>query len=228
VTRDTPTCDKRFRTVLYLATENGGTTEATCVTNTWQSFSKGTEPQDVCAWNVTSGTYNRPLHYYKTSTATADTAAALLANGDGQCRAWAELFKECLLVNKVTNVKETVVQRPADYSSIAVKNVHYSGVTYDAPFKYAGTDLVFQPPPDAAKGAPGQNVDTPKLKGFQQHIIVHREDDTVWYDPSYGISATGPGDYTDKAIGAWERDSDNHWANADDVAVNVILTDYDW
>lgn len=212
VTRDTPTCAKRFHTVLYLATENGGTTEeATCVTNTWLSFSTGTGPQNVCAWNVTSGTYNRKLHYYKDLSSVLEnnlfTTKKLLEYRDGDCWAWASFFRDCLLANGITSSRTQIIS-PDGYQQFAVKDIDFvdppSWPERDDPWKYHGDGLTEGP-----VTIRGQNTAPPGKKKFQGHQLVKVGDDR--YDPSYGVKVTSEQGFTDSSVDAWEAWVDNHW-----------------
>ncbi len=54
-----------------------------------------------------------------------------------------------------------------------------------------------------ASGVPGQNMATPYAKIFGLHYIVHRTGDATYYDPSYGLTATGASNYTSQAVDAW-------------------------
>jgi hypothetical protein len=215
VTLDTPQCAKRFRTVLYLATKNGGTDPDTCVTNTWNSFAG---PANVCAWNEDAKTYTRKLYYYHNTTGDyVTTAAGLLAGGNGQCHAWAELLKECLLANKVTDAKRTRVTPFAGYKRFGVRRIAFDdedpSFPEDAPWLYSASDLDALPPPDGANGIPGQNMETPMAKLFACHFLVHRAGAGTFYDPSYGVGTTGASDYSPQAMDAWEATigGSDHW-----------------
>ncbi len=81
----------------YLACHNGGATDAsTAMANTWAMFS----PRNVCAWDENSRSYDRALHYYLHYNENI-TVSSLLSSGDGQCGAWALLFRDCLSANGI-------------------------------------------------------------------------------------------------------------------------------
>ena len=179
------------------------------------------------AWNETEKAYTRPLHYYLSSLTDVVTAAALLSGGDGQCHAWAEMFKECLLVNNVSNLKKTNVSPPVDYIEFGVKNISDDGSpTYpnDYPWQYHRDDLDISP-----VGIPGQNTDPPHSKIFVQHWIVHRTGAPIFYDPSYGVTTTGASAYTD-SIEVWSRIYGGHLAyryRSGDPSI-LEFVDLDW
>ena len=223
VTLGVPGCATRFRTVLYLACKTtGGTDASTCLANTWSSFSG---PANVCAWNETAKTYSRALHYYQNADGSGSgpggntTTKKLLADANGQCHSWADLLKDCLLVNNVGS-KRTRIYPPTGYNEFCVKNVVFDDVnpTYpaDDPWKYDFSDLDLEPPPAGAAGLAGQNMTTPKAKRFGQHFIVHPTGSATYYDPSYGVTTTGEGDFTTQAIDAWEDivGGAYHWRKA--------------
>jgi len=239
ITLDDPACATDFRTVLYLATEgSSATTESACITETWANFSG---PANVCSWDETNKSYSRELHYYDGNT-DVTSAADLLSTGDGQCHAWAELFKECLLANNVANLKKTRVLPPDPYVQFGVKNIDFDDVNptypqYD-PWQYkenSRTDDLDV----TASGIAGQNKATPYHKLFSQHWMVHRTGDATYYDPSYGTTTTGPADFTTSAIdawGAWYYDPnptpahyDFQWRKESSTpSVDVTFTDLDW
>ncbi len=109
VTLVAPECDTLYRTVAYLACSNtGAEDEDVALAHTWNLFSTGSGPADVCGWNDETRSYDRPLHYYL-ERGPGGALADLLADGDGQCSAWAELLWESLLVNGVDNGVPVVV-----------------------------------------------------------------------------------------------------------------------
>jgi len=84
-------------------------------------------------------------------------------------------------------------------------------------YKYVGMDLN-----KSIEGAPGQNMPTPSIKHFGTHVIV--EKGSMYYDPSYGISAVNASDYTPKAINACEKDfggGDYRWRKAAGLEVGL-------
>ncbi len=228
-----PGCAIRFRTMMYLACRNtGGTDSSSCLANTWSSFGG---PANACAWDESTKTYSRPLHYYENSTGNGNVyAAALLADGNGQCHAWAHLFKECLLVNNVGS-QRTRVTPPAGYDGFGVKNIVFDDANpqypTDDPWKYATSDLDIEPPPVEAAGLAGQNMTTPKAKLFSQHFIVHPSGTSTYYDPSYGMTTSGASSYTASAVDAWEDEigGASHWRQtSSNPAVDVVFTDESW
>jgi hypothetical protein len=74
-------------------------------------------------------------------------------------------------------------------------------------------------------------MQTPQRKFFQWHYIVHRTGDATYYDPSYGITTTGPEHFTTNAIAGWSKQIEGlwHWAKAREVPeVLPTFTDQDW
>ena len=109
------------QTVLYLACKNGGKTPEEVLENTWHSFSTGSGPANVCAWNPTTGNYDRPLYYYFTTDGLTNVYCyQLLRDGDGQCHAWADLLSACWKANGIGSAivllaAETNSYRPAPF-----------------------------------------------------------------------------------------------------------------
>jgi hypothetical protein len=158
------------------------------------------------------------------------TAAQLLHDADGQCLCWAELFKECLLVNNVANLKKTKVEPYDYYIAFGVKNIAFDdeNPTYPEsdPWFYAFNDLDM-----SATGIAGQNMATPNEKVFGVHWIVRRTDGSTYYDPSYGTTNTGAANFTANAVAAWEAlvTGAAHWRKVtSSPSVDVTFTDYDW
>jgi hypothetical protein len=232
VTRGTPDTTKLFRTILYLACSNtGGTDTPSCLANTWAAFNG---PANVRGWDAAAQSYTRPLHYYFGGFAgIATRVEGLLATGDGNCNAWAELLHYSLLVNNVASARTTV----SSGIEFGVKNLSFSepptlgfGV-----YRYARAQI------DATvAGIPGQNTATPAEKLFGVHWIVHPTDPSVsgvYYDPSYGVTAAGAtpaaaaAAYTSNAVDGWRTDFGGveAWAKAaDDPARVLTFTDGGW
>ena len=214
VTLNTPQCSPRFRTVLHLATKNGGTDADSCWAGTWQSFGTGSAPADVCAWDETAKNYTtRKLYYYlgdgyapDPPGGGVDDTPKLLAYVDGQCTAWADMFVECLKSNGITDYDIVELTPPTGNDHSGWFYVHE--VTMDqngppefsSPWLYAGNTV-------QGPGAAGQNCPTPFTLYFEFHEIVRRtlSDDTeIYSDPSYGVSESGIRAYTQHTLGFWE------------------------
>ncbi len=227
ITLDRPACTPPFRTVLYLATKNGGDSPGSCVTNTWNMFAG---PANVQGWNEATRRYNRLLYYYRTADGDdVRTAAGLLGNTDanhgsqGQCSAWADMLQHCFLANNVRSSAITLVRPPLGYTQLGVKNIHLddSNPTYPTgygPWMYAvntpSDDLDCYPPPEDAGGIPGQNTPTPAAKLFVLHYIVCNSG--TYYDPSYGVTSQSAHEYTLAAVDAWASlfAGVEHWCKA--------------
>jgi hypothetical protein len=226
ITLEDPACSPRFRTVLHVACKNGGATDYdTCLTNTWACFSG---PGNVRAWDESRKDYGRYLYYYHQADGHNNYyTTGLLADADGQCHAWAHFFKECLRANNVQNVMKTQVEPYGTYGGFGVKNLGYTGMSYptdpDSWF-YAESDI-----DTGVAGIPGQNMSTPQAKLFGVHYIVHRTGDATYYDPSYGITASGYAQFTTSAVDAWERHNGGPWREASSQpSVEVTFTDQNW
>jgi hypothetical protein len=229
ITLEQPACAARFRTVLYLATSNGGVSYGGCVANTWSSFSTGSGPMNVDAWNDADRAYTRPLYYYHNESGDdVYYTPGLLAGANGQCHAWADLLKECFLANNIQNVKRTRVLPPGDYRRFAVKNIAFDDADpaypEDDPWKYSASDLNA-----SIAGIPGQNMATPQLKLFLQHFVVHVGG--TYYDPSYGVTTTGAADYSGRAVAAWETIGPHgpQWRRREtEPSLDLVFEDEDW
>jgi hypothetical protein len=202
VTLKNPTGPK-LETLYELACKNkGATNDSTCITNTWTSFKN----RDVKAWNAPNS-FTRELSYYKTYDGDGKiTAEDMLRNSyldryQGQCGAWADLFKKTLAINGVAS-NFVQVDPPTGYTGFGVKNIEFSGTS-----PYSTADLDITKP-----GIPGQNMVTPQAKLFGLHYIIKAGG--TYYDPSYGVTTTGEADYSGKAVDAlfngsyWYKRSD--------------------
>ncbi len=150
VTLDAPECATLYRTVAYLACSNAGaTTQPQALANTWAMFSQGTgedeHPADVKAWNEDTRSYDRMLYYWTVDrgddpeVVASNTGQLLqIANANGNCLAWVDIFHQALLVN---NVAVLPVQVLPDVGvggykpKFIVKNVLWN----DATPQYPGT-----------------------------------------------------------------------------------------
>jgi hypothetical protein len=166
------------------------------------------------AWDDAERAYTRPLYYYSTHDGDhVYTAAGLLAGANGQCGAWADLLRQCLLANSIDNAAIQLVLPPFGYTQFAVKSIGYVGppaYPQDDPWIYSEANLDI-----TAAGVPGQNMATPEAKLFLLHYMVHRGN--TYYDPSYGVTAGGAHEYTGLAIDAWAMEilGVEHWRKTD-------------
>jgi hypothetical protein len=224
ITLAAPACATRFRTVMYLACKNsGGTDAASCLANTWATFSG---PANAMAWDGTNS-YSRPLYYYFTPSTTVTNASDLLTAGEGQCYAWAELLRESLLVNHVFS---KCVRVTADGELFGIQHIGVFEPPTNAfgAYGYNSMQLIQSVP-----GIPGQNMATPSRKVFDKHFIVCPTNvlTVLHYDPSYGVSFTGPEQFTLNAIGMWNHNFGNGYGWAwptNDPTRSVQFTDFPW
>jgi len=205
-----------YQTVLHLATSKGPTTSASVATaNTWSLFAG---PANVKTWD------GRSLFYYKpgfglTPGACALNSGQLLSSpsGSGQCGSFALLLMDSLGANGIPSAF-IGIGGPADHRFL-VNNwsfsttQSYASATPAYPWKMilseGGIGMV---PPLAGDvygdltstaGLPGQNTPTPSEKVFGSHFIVKQGTD--FYDPSYGVTYSGPADFQNKAVAGFAR-----------------------
>lgn len=210
-----------YHTVTYLACKNGGTDAASCLAGTWASFGTGSGPAHVRAWDPATRTYSRPLHYYLGGfSGIAIDYANLLASGDGNCNAWAELLREALLVNGIASQRTTILAAPTwEQSGFAVKNIEFAQPpAYSGTYGYDIAQIITTLP-----GIAGQNTSTPAEKVFGVHWIVHPELGG-YFDPSYGVSVSSVTQYQALAIGGWRDYLLDRWAPANPPPPGRTLT----
>jgi hypothetical protein len=174
---------RRWRTLPYQATRNGGTpAEQESGGANWDIFYKtwgGFTGLAVKAWQENGddglGEYSRPLCYYRTDPPAAagmDKAAieGLLRYGDGDCTVWAAFLLECLAANGLSR------------RSCALE-----------PDKFPVVDQF------RLKPLPGQSNPTPALRQFAYHRVLrwyrHATSGNpakyvTFWDPSYGMEVT--------------------------------------
>jgi hypothetical protein len=221
VTLATPT-DIVYLTSLNLAVSPDGATDNTqAINNSWAHFGTGKAPGNVKGWD------NRPFIYYPAGTPFSGCATNIVdllttPTGGARCGAFAQFFQNVLAMNGIASVL-TVVD-PAEDSGMLVKNWAYSATpTFPAALAYkwsfitAGfNEMVPLPNPKTPSvygdmtsnpGVPGENSPTPSEKAHINHAIVKVPDtDTgVYYDPSYGLTYTGPADFETKALDGYIR-----------------------
>jgi len=216
---EAPGCFTNWRTVLYLATVGGGTTDASIRDATWGQFGTGSGPQNVNAWDPREAVrdYARELRYYGGATGNTTVAALLVPTdpgngdywGDGQCGAWAGLLTECLGVNYLPDVDVIWVRPLIDYSWMAVKEIAFANPpTYPLNDPWMYYHVPTQRTGDLGLNLPvlaGQNTAPPYNKLFTLHYIVRiGGGGGLYYDPSYGVTATDAAEYTGMAIDAWQ------------------------
>jgi hypothetical protein len=215
VTLAAPQTANLYHTVVHLAcSKPGATTPNQAVANTWDFF-KG---KSVKTW---SGT---PLTYYGTPDGGFCTdTETLLSTHDGQCHSFATLLTDSLRANGLTDIRITRVLPALSQSMFGVNNIGFSS----SPSFPANPDYKYSNPPDldtSVSGIPGQNMSTPLAKLFVQHFIVRRGVGTEYYDPSYGIPTTTSASCSAN-VGAWQRDSDWLWRDAQGSGLEIRFID---
>ena len=209
-----PIGNELYRTVVHLACASDDTiSESEAVDRTWDQF-KGSA--NVTTWD------NQPLYYYKpnsTMSQNVTTAKELLSSTlrTGQCGAWVDLFRLALRVNGIianrTSARATSLTPEGVRDGILVKQwsafanppFYKAGLwrlilrnaSSDMTIGHGGGNLVYGDLTNGT-GLPGQNAATPSQKVFSQHLIVKYNNQ--YFDPSYGVSYGGAGDFQNQAI----------------------------
>jgi len=207
VTRAAPAVTPLYHTVVHLGCSNadGETTEADIVDAVWALFS-GRHVQRADGSS---------LSYYADYNTSNTTTATLLADGDGQCGAWAKLFMDSLKSNGITRNDNYVIFRRTSLSEgLIVKNWTFtgSGTSGNTGYPYYGIpdsnfiggtayNWKWTEVHDNA-GISGQNVSNP-ASFFNNHQVILV--DGTYYDPSYGITYTTDADFQANAIDGFYR-----------------------
>ncbi len=202
----TPNTGSRYETLIHLTSTDasGLNTEAPTVAAIWSEFthpavSVHRKPKD--GFNNLDG---QQLTYYANWNCVNTTTAAVLANGDGQCGAWASFFIDMMGAQGINHTNE-YVRFTADLNQVpgavgfAVKNWQFSGNgtsgRVDFPYLniyegsyFSGTQFtwVFAEVNDQT-GVPGQGNPNP-LSLFGNHQVVKFGTPALYYDPSYGVT----------------------------------------
>ena len=209
-----------YHTVVHLACAQGhATTQAQAVADTWNFFSG----KQVKTWD------GQALHYYLQQDETQfKTTASLLSSHEGDCNAFCSLFHKSLQVNGVAASKIGVgsgggiLYPDGDGTYFVIKNLHSTGTNPNISPPYNRFIVV-------DSGIEGQNMTNPAEHYFGVHYIVSPTiTGSNYYDPSYGITATSPSDYTTQAVGAWRPPNSSYYALPSDITPARILDFWDW
>jgi hypothetical protein len=164
-----------------------------------------------------------------------ERAGKLIAGKDGQCDAWASLFKEVLLYQGFTEqqvelkkvgpsaaggasgflIKNWTLPNPANQVAFAHVNIFKKAATsLGGPITSTrnpdGTvtyfyDFAAADVTDLPAGIPGQNTNNPR-SAFDNHVIIHIPSLRRYYDPSYGGDPLEyPVGNPDAGLLAWEN-----------------------
>ena len=201
-------------TLLKLGIGAGGATDtASALAKTWASFSG---PANITTWD------GRRMYYYKAGVGFASCALnyvdLIQTNPEsGQCGSFAYLLLGSLAVNNVqANWVEISV---SDGDQMLVKNWAFSTTPLfpgAADFKWRFETNTPDPMvPDLPgsqygqltnnTGLAGQNSPKPSEKLFGFHFIVKAN--SGYYDPSYGVTYTGPRGFETSALEGYARDT---------------------
>jgi hypothetical protein len=188
-----PTTGDLYHTVVHLACSvPGATTDAGALANTWSFFSG----KSVQTWDGQALTY----YLYQDESANK-TASALLAAHHGDCNAFVGLLNASLQVNGIAADKIGVKSGPSQLGGVENEYFLVKNVDLTTPDINATPPYIYQNASSSPVGISGQNTNNPASKYFEVHYIL--QCGTLYYDPSYGITATGEANYTSQAIGAW-------------------------
>jgi hypothetical protein len=203
-----------------LAIGSGATDQTQAIQNAWQQFAL---PANVSGWD------GRPFIYYPSGTpflGCATSALLLLTTptGGARCGAFAQFFQDVLAVNGISSVNITVT--PATDTFMLVKNWSFANPPdfpkngawewsfISSPQNPPGGENEMIPPPNpdaptvygnmtSGIGVPGQNSPTPSEKVHYNHAIVCIPATGIFYDPSYGLTYTGPSDFETQALSGY-------------------------
>ena len=199
-----------YHTLVHLGCSNaaGETTVAGCTARIWADFTD----RDVRRVDGTQ------LTYYGSWQCQNVTTAELLAEGDGQCGAWANFFIDMRKVQGIDSPDEYVTIRPAppsgipqQYARLLCKNWNFAGIGSSGSVVYPYLNLPDTPYlGDAqyfwkfaevtdAMGMPGQGNPNP-ASFFQNHQVFI---DGEYYDPSYGVKHSSIQDWEDDMIAGY-------------------------
>jgi hypothetical protein len=173
------------------------------VSNTWSLFAGSAVRQFSPTAPFSDGTeHGRALTYYGTPASASDPTGQqlqgtvgigytfnaivpkLLADGDGQCGAWARLFLDMLLVSGIFETDDYVTVIPQKSEGFLVNNWNFIGGGKSGNPNYPYLDEPGKPYEVTKQpGLPGQNSPDP-LSVFGNHVIARI--DGTYYDPSYG------------------------------------------
>jgi hypothetical protein len=202
-----------YRTVLHLGVaKDGANSPSAALANSWSFFGDGTKPLNVTTWD------GRPLIYYPAGVgfqgcATNDLQLLTSPTGGGRCGAFAMLMQDVLAVN---GIQSSIVDvAPIEDTGMLIKNWDFSttpsfpGSPYPYKFIASGqyiNEMVPVPPGGvygdliSTPGVPGQNSPTPSEKAHVNHAIILSAISPTYYDPSYGLTYTGPDNFEDQAV----------------------------
>jgi len=206
--------NRNCETILYRSCSSATrcASESSIVSAVWTCFSG-------CNFKRKNGC---PLTYYKSFTNEVFTVKQLLLTTDGQCSAWAELFRLSLLTQGIDSF--LVIAKAPDYSSgFAVKAWNFSGegTSGNTVFPYQNNRAVIvddaQDITDYIKdtyyewgnvvevsdgdGIRGQNNGNPASL-FGHHLIVQKNG--TYFDPSYGLIYSNIQEFDDNLDGFYK------------------------
>jgi hypothetical protein len=189
-----------YHTLAHLGCKNadGENTAANCTAKIWAEFTD----RDVRRVDGVQ------LTYYASYMCGNVTTASLLANGDGQCGAWAKFFIDMRKVQGIDDTDEYVLFEPIDDDGFIVKNWTFTGTGSSGhgthPYLNLPDSLLigatsynwkFAEVNDAA-GIPGQGNANPASLFNNHQVVISGQ----YYDPSYGVQHASLQDIDDNAI----------------------------
>ena len=215
-----PNTSPLYHTVAHLACSvPGATTQSQALENTWSLFSG----LKVKTWD------EQKLYYYSGSVSVLNEDVLWLLSSpaapgkelhNGNCVAFARLLIASLGVNAVSAVEKAVTYNSGN--EYAVKKVSFTPLNQP----YPDPNYPFYHP-IYGSGNQGQNNANPTCKIFTMHDIAYSSVTGIYYDPSYGITATGETDYTQQAIdGFGNSSSASYWQKAANTNWTVHFTNF--
>jgi hypothetical protein len=218
-----------YHTVVHLACSSGHATDANgAVAYTWSQFTtSGTGPANVTTWDGTT-----KLHYYQGGlfSGIATDTLGLLSTSDGNCVAWMSLFENAVAVNGTT-ANSIIILPVAPDIGFLVKDWTPNAVasyTTTPPYNWKLVLPTVNPTmvPTPSGGVYGdltslvtlygQNTAPPAEKFFGNHRVALVG--STYYDPSYGVTYTGPADFQATAVWGGVRS-----VQGDSTSSNMIL-----
>ncbi|MEO6904257.1 MAG: hypothetical protein ABI315_14050 [Bacteroidia bacterium] len=165
---------------------------------------------------------NDSLFYYKTSAPQNVTLAQLLKYRDAQCYTFAQLFLAAIKIQGIVRTNNYVQIWPNGtacgnrINGFLVKNFGFNQKLSNPPcsdFPYGVSGIKNLP------GLPGSCTNKP-TGNFSDHQVT--KIDGVYYDPSYGTTATTLKEIRDNSLDGWTMLSGAAWYYSSNVSLGVL------
>jgi hypothetical protein len=189
-----------FRTLAHLGCKNadGEDTSSACTAKIWEEFID----RDVRRIDGVQ------LTYYASYNCANVTTADLLAQGDGQCGAWAKFFIDMRKVQGIDDLNEYVIFEPIIDDGFIVKNWSFTSPGSSSIASYPFLNIPGYPlvmptsynwkfsEVNDDPGIPGQGNPNPASLFSNHQVVISGE----YYDPSYGLRHANLQEIDDNAI----------------------------